>query len=444
MSGTSDVGLLPRTYFKMPRVPFDFRAVALAIVGYVVYWGGGWLISKIGTGNKLDIPGAFLAWFSDQFRGLDIIHEPLRGFLHGVFGLDRQPATTMEILVGGLWFFAVWSFFGQAIRRIVALRIARDEGLSLREALGFAARNWVTVLLAPAIVAVAAGLFWGANWLAGLVISIPAVGQLLAIVLVPLAVLSTLLMLLIVLGGVMGFPLVGAAAAWEKNGSLDAISRAFTYVFARPLQYFLNYFLIFAFTGIILYVGNWFIFALTKTVDSGMLLSDEASVLIDAPRPSGAGSNDDWSKLSEAAKEKARIYQEKTQYSGHAVAGAAGDRETANNPFALNFKTVANTAVWHWITAFMFWAFLNLIWFGVFGYAVFWFLGASCCLYADLRYDVDGTEEDEIHTDEDDAPPLAGEGAAAPAAPPAEGLPGGAAPAGGAPSATPPSPPPAS
>ena len=46
----------------------------------------------------------------------------------------------------------------------------------------------------------------------------------------------------------VGLPLVGAAAAWERNGSLDAISRAFSYIFARPLQFFWNYFLILLFT----------------------------------------------------------------------------------------------------------------------------------------------------------------------------------------------------
>ena len=66
MAETSDVGLLPRTYFKMPRVPFDFRAVALTIAGFLVYQGGGWLLSKIVTGNNPDLPGAFLGWLADQ------------------------------------------------------------------------------------------------------------------------------------------------------------------------------------------------------------------------------------------------------------------------------------------------------------------------------------------------------------------------------------------
>ena len=40
---------------------------------------------------------------------------------------------------------------------------------------------------------------------------------------IPLAVISTLIIVLIAIGGIVGMPLVAAAAAWERNGSLDAI-----------------------------------------------------------------------------------------------------------------------------------------------------------------------------------------------------------------------------
>lgn len=385
MSGSSDVGLLPRTFFKMPRVPFDFRAVALAILGYMLWWGGSVLLNKV-AGGGVDLSGAFLAWFSGLFDGLPIISDLLEVFLSNVFRVGSgAPATTVETIVGGVWFFGVWAFFGQAIRRTVALRIARDEGLSIVEALTFAARNWITVIVAPLVVAALASAFWLCNIVAGLAISIPYLGGILGLLLIPLTVLSTLLMLLIALGGLLGLPLMGAAAAWEKNGTLDALSRAFTYVFARPLQYFLNYFLIFAFTGIVLYVGNWFIFGLTKTIDTGVW-QDKLSVLIDAPPQDGVASNDsEWSKLSEEAKERARKYQAETGYTGRAEGGRSWSRNTRSRPFAQDWGAVANTGLDHWLTSFLFWLFLNLIWLGVFGYAVFWFLGASCSLYADLR-----------------------------------------------------------
>lgn len=421
MAETSDVGLLPRTYFKMPRVPFDFRAVALTIVGFLVYQGGGWLISKIGTDSKLDIPGAFLAWFVELFAGFPILGGRgglLSHFFDSTFGLDYGEAKTIEVIVGGLWFFGVWSFVGLAIRRIVSLRIARDEGMGLRDAITFAFKNWLTVLVAPAIIALAAGLFWVCNLVAGALISIPWLGSVLALVFVPLTVLSTLLMILIALGGLFGFPLVGAAAAWERNGSLDAISRAFTYVFARPLQYFLNFFLILIFTGIVVFVGNCFVLALTRSVDSG-IWSDSLSIAIDAPTQTGVGAaDDDYARLSNEDKDKLRTYAEKTGLTGRASLAGRGDRDSRDKPFALKFDTVVHAPLGHKLSIFMFWLFLNLIVLGVASYAIFWFLGASSCLYADLRADVDGTEEDEIHTDEDDLPLAAPEGALPPGAPP--------------------------
>lgn len=433
MAETSDVGLLPRTYFKLPRVPFDFRAVALGILGYLTYYAGGLLISRVVTGGKPNLGGAFLDWFTRQLNGLEPIDGLLRGFFERVFGFGESSGTAnnWEILGGGIWFVACWAFFGQAIRRIVALRIARDEGLGVREALGFALKNWTSVLMAPVIVGIAVGIFWGCNWLAGVAMSIPVLGMILSILLVPLAVLSTLLMLLIALGGVLGFPLVGAAAAWEKNGALDAISRAFSYVYARPLQYFFNYFLILLFAGVILFGGSWFVAALTRSVEAG-IWNDRLAVAINMPsREDAIERSKDMSDSEKEAFKEAGEHMERTGYTGRAEPGMGGGVGSPAQPFVRDFQTVWHGPGLHKITLFMFWLFVNLIWFGVFGYALFWYLGASCCLYADLRYDVDGTEEDEIHTDEDDqALETPVPGSTPPSLPPA-----------GGPPATPPAPP---
>ena len=229
MADTVDTGLLPRTYFKAPRVPFDFRGVAIAIIGYLVYWAGGLLLSWIF--GKPDVPGAFLTAATSLFAPIPYLGQVIPTFLHQVFsvqpGLNLADYSFWHFLVGGIWFFGVWSFFGQAIHRIVSLRIARDEGLTLLEAFKFSTKNWVTVLLAPVIIGVAIAFFYFCNFLAGVAISIPVLGQILALILIPLTAISTLLILLIALGGIFGLPLIGAAAAWERNGSLDAISRTF-------------------------------------------------------------------------------------------------------------------------------------------------------------------------------------------------------------------------
>ena len=172
---------------------------------------------------------------------------------------------------------------------------------------------------------------------------------------------------------------MGAAAAWERNGSLDAISRAFSYIFARPLQFFWNDFRILLFTSVILIAGAHFERILVKSVDAG-LVSEAPSMLIDTP----AQMDDNWSNDT---KNLARSVEEKTR-------GA--------RPFAISFDAVVQAPWGHKLTILIFWAILNIIRFGVFATAIWWFFGATTSTYADLRADVDGTEEDEIYLEEEE------------------------------------------
>jgi hypothetical protein len=276
---------------------------------------------------------------------------------------------------------AVFGFFGQAIHRITALRIARDEGMSLKEALGFARKNFTAILWCPLIVAAFVLVLLGCNALAGLLISIDYFGQVLALVLVPLAMISSLLALLILIGAFVGMPLVAAAAAWERNGSLDALSRAFSYVFARPLQFFWNYLLIFVFVSVISMAGDAYQRILVKSIDWG-LWRETPSMVVNTPEPF----SDTYSGYKQETKE---LYAE--------IAKDANTR-----PLARDIDAVGKTPIAHKLTVFVFWAVLNLIGFVIAGAMLWWFLGATTSTYADLRADVDGTEEDEIYLEEEE------------------------------------------
>ena len=387
----ADTGLLPRTYFKAPRVPLDLRALFLALVGYGVYRVGVYLL------NLAFAPiNPVASFFSEVMETLRLPYVAGRDGELGRFvsifvatdgGGTSSAGNFWQTLVGGAWALGVWGFFGQAIHRITSLRIARDEGLSLKSGIAFSIKNFVTIALCPVIVAVAIGIFYGCNALAGALVSIPFAGGLLAIVLLPLAMISTLLILLIAIGGAIGLPLVGAAAAWERNGSLDAISRAFSYVFARPLQFFWNYFLIFLMTAVILIAGGHFEKILTKSVDA-LMWSDQASLIVDTPAVIGNG-NPAYANLSSENKSLADTLEEKTK--GRGV-----------RPFASDFQAVVHAPWKDKITVFVFWLLLAIVHFGVAAVAIWWFFGATTSVYADLRADVDGTEEDEIYLEEED------------------------------------------
>lgn len=324
-TATADTGLLPRTYFKAPRVPLDLRALFLALVGYGVFRLGAYLLA-LAFGPKDPV----LSFFAEARDLLDVpyVGAELKAFLGVFVGPDPGEAGGFwHVLVGGVWALGVWGFFAQAIHRITSLRIARDEGLSLKDALRFSARNFVTIALCPVVVFAAIGLFYGCNALAGLALSIPYVGQLLSVLLAPLAVISTLLILLVAIGGAIGLPLVGAAAAWERNGSLDAISRAFSYIFARPLQFFWNYFLVLLFTSVILVAGSHFEHLLTKSIDAG-LMRDAPSVLVDTPKALHNGDKA-YEKLGSEAKDMAKQLAEKTSQRPFAVSIHAVGAEEA-------------------------------------------------------------------------------------------------------------------
>jgi hypothetical protein len=410
-TATADTGLLPRTYFKAPRVPLDLRALFLALVGYGVYRVGAHLL-----GLAFDPVDPVATFF---FHVLKVIEVPYVGkefgrFVNDVFlagGHGAEQGKFWHAAIGGAWTLAVWGFFGQAVHRITSLRIARDEGLSLKDGIKFSCRNFVTIALCPVIVAIAIGIFYACNALAGAIVSIWWAGSILSLIFIPLAVISTLLILLIAIGGAIGLPLVGAAAAWERNGSLDAISRAFSYIFARPLQFFWNYFLILLFTSVILTAGGYFQEILTKSVDAG-IWRHEPSMIVDTPDRIGNGDKT-YEGYDNDTKTLANSLEEKTK-------GA--------RPFAINFKAVVEAPWSDKLTILVFWVLLNIIKFGVFAVALWWFFGATTSTYADLRADVDGTEEDEIYLEEEeedfealakpDAPAPAAAAAPAPTTPP--------------------------
>ncbi len=399
-----DTGLLPRTYFRAPRVPFDFRALALGILGYIVYWAGGNLLSALfkprdlGDDVAFDIPGAFLTWALDLFGNVPYIGGQVQNLVERALRIDPGPLANYDgwdLALGGVWFLAVWSFFALGIHRITTLRIARDEGMSIGEAIRFSARHWTTLLLCPVIIGAIILVFWGCNALAGLIESIPYVGGVLSIIFGPLRLVSTLLIVLVGVGGIFGLPLISAAASWECNGSLDAISRAFSYLFARPLQYFWNYFLIFLFTGLILLVGSWFMVIYSASLDSGNL-SDVMTVALDPP-PHKVRSGAERGKLH--PEYEALSTEAQDMYKALDLDAPGADRRM---PPAMDFKTVAKAPWDYKLNILVYWVLLNLVWLGISGYALYWLIGASSSVYADLRAEVDGTEEDEVFLEESD------------------------------------------
>ena len=138
-------------------------------------------------------------------------------------------------LIFTAWFLLVWSVLGGAVSRIAAVHVARDEKISVRQALTFSASKILSFIFAPVIpVLIILGIgvvIAGASWI---LLHIPYAGPILMGLLFFLALLGGFVITLVTLGTLGGFNLMYPTVAVEGSDSFDAISRSFSYVFARP------------------------------------------------------------------------------------------------------------------------------------------------------------------------------------------------------------------
>lgn len=131
----------------------------------------------------------------------------------------------------------IWAFFGGAICRSAAVQYARDESITMKEALQFAREKllggFFMAYMVPLLICLFIGLFLVAG---GLVLRIPWFGDIVGGLLFFLALLGGFLIALVLVGTVAGGSLFWPTVAVEGSDSFDAISRSFSYVYGRPLR----------------------------------------------------------------------------------------------------------------------------------------------------------------------------------------------------------------
>jgi hypothetical protein len=238
-------------------------------------------------------------------KGIGLFHaffayeaERVNGVVHGVItGNWVGPDSVTEnvknfFVVGPMWlmrhhplyfvlftllFLTVWAIFGGAIARIAAVHVARDEKLSVRAALAFSLGKFLSFVSAPLIPLVIVLIVGLVPLLAGILSSIPYVGPIFNILMGALFILilaAGFVMTLVLLGTFGGFNLMYPTIAVEGSDSFDAISRSFSYVYARPWRMLL-YTLVAIIYGALCYLFVrlfiWLMLSLTHTfVGAGM------------------------------------------------------------------------------------------------------------------------------------------------------------------------------
>jgi hypothetical protein len=161
------------------------------------------------------------------------------------------------LILCGLTGVAIWAFFGAAICRTAAVRLAADEQIGLGSALRYACRKWPAYFAAPllpvggVILAMIPVLILG--WLIQTNVGLAFCGTLLW----PLVLVAAFVMAILLIGVLFGFPLMWSAISAEGTDSFDALSRSYAYVFQRPLRY-LFYIAVAAILGWLGWILVWY------------------------------------------------------------------------------------------------------------------------------------------------------------------------------------------
>jgi hypothetical protein len=165
------------------------------------------------------------------------------------------------------------SIFGGAICRIAALQFAREEKPGISESLRFSIKKFWGFFTTPLVPIGIATIVWVFIFLIGVLGNIPfGIGEILVGVLMWVALLAGAIVAAVIIGTVAGFNLMFPAIAYDGSDSMDAVSRSFNYVYARPWRMCLYSFAAFIYGAICYCFVRFFAYLLLLLTYEGLRL----------------------------------------------------------------------------------------------------------------------------------------------------------------------------
>jgi hypothetical protein len=203
----------------------------------------------------------------------------------------KLPVTALAfVLLCALWTDVVWAYFGGVIARLVALQVAREERGSLRGAMRYVRGRYRAYFGAPLYPLFGVLLFVLPLGVIGLLGQLGGVGLFTLGILWPLFLVAGLVITIFLVGLLFGWPLMWPTISAEGTDSFDALSRSYSYVYQRPLYYFvlavfsgilgsLGWIVVRFFAGLVLFVTAWAV-----SWGAGGILLDDPRLVEEAPR----------------------------------------------------------------------------------------------------------------------------------------------------------------
>jgi hypothetical protein len=366
-------------------------------------------------GDSIFGGGRFFTWFfGDE---IPVLLEPLFKFLAPiVYFFDPRAGgwDRLYLIFITLWTLAIWGFFGGAICRIAAVQIARNERITLREAILFTRERFVSYFAAPALPMVLVAILVFGLMVFGWFIWIPVLGEFVAGLLWPFVLMLGFTMA-IVLVGLVGWPMMTATISTEGTDSFDALSRSYSYVYQAPWQFLWYNFLALIYgvalvffvgfmASLMVFLGKWGVSSAVGPAKAVAADDREPSYLFYyAPR------SYEWRDL---------LIRGNSSFVETRTERLPNGREIKAQEFKPEYEHALswNNKVGAFLVALWIYPLFLLV--VGFGYSYFW--TASTIIYFLMRRYVDDTEMDEVHQeDEDFDDPFLKPTPPAPAAPPA-------------------------
>ncbi len=278
------------------------------------------------------------------------------------------------------------------------MQIARNEKIPLREALIFAKDHFISFFAAPAfpllLLAILIICLWLFGWVEGL---IPIFGDIFIAGLLWPIVLVVGLIMAVVLVGLVGWPLMNPTISVEGSDSFDALSRSYSYVY-QAIWHYLWYgvvavaygmalvFFVGLMGSLIVFLGDWAV-SLTPGLGSANPANDREPAYLFMYAPTSFG----WRDLL--------IHNSRFVEPVHTLT-------PTGLPIVHYEFTTQYLDTMHWYNRVGAW--MVAIWIGAFfllvvgfGYSYFW--TAATIIYFLMRRQVDDTDMDEVHLEEEEA-----------------------------------------
>lgn len=243
--------------FRAAGAAFSPTVIVLAALGALATWAGWSMADRLGVADGRPVTSAIELAAADAVdaapapaaapgllaRPWSFVREQLPAPAAEVVRLVSvpfRPSATLGQMAGTLarlaWFVAVWSILGTAIARQVALKLAGEETPGVTGALWFGSRKWPSAFNSVAFVLLGIVTLSLPGALLGLVMR-SNVGLALAGAIWPLVLAGGIVLAILAVGVVAGWPLMVGGVGVERGDSFQAISTAFSYLYQRPLHY---------------------------------------------------------------------------------------------------------------------------------------------------------------------------------------------------------------